>query len=61
MAWAAMLRLAMRDLGLRPEDFWALTPVEFAIFAGIEAGSAPLTRSVLAALEAEYPDKGEPS
>lgn len=50
-----MLRAGVRGLGLRPDEFWALTPAELHLLLG--GGSAPLGRSGLDALMAAYPDK----
>lgn len=55
--WAAMLRAAMQGLRLRPQDFWALTPIEFLMMLGLESGGAgALSRDRLAELSAKYPD-----
>jgi uncharacterized phage protein (TIGR02216 family) len=53
--WASLLRAGVRGLGLRPDEFWALTPAELHLLLG--GGSAPLGRSGLDALMAAYPDK----
>ncbi|MFD1795821.1 phage tail assembly chaperone [Paracoccus aurantiacus] len=47
----------MTGLGLTPEQFWSLTPVELALMLGIDPVSAPMTRSRLAALAAAWPDR----
>ena len=55
--WPALMRVGMRGLGLRPAEFWALTPAELALMldqAG--GGAAPMTRSGLDALLARWPD-----
>lgn len=64
--WAGLLRagLAPRALGgagLRPDAFWALTPLELALMLGRAGGfGAPgLSRAGLAALMAAYPDTKE--
>ncbi|MEM9049142.1 MAG: phage tail assembly chaperone [Pseudomonadota bacterium] len=52
LAWAALMRIGIGRLGLQPEQFWALTPTEFALLAGLATdGSARMTRTALAALE----------
>ncbi len=56
-AWAVMLRLAVRDAGLRPAEFWSLTPAEFGLIIGIDEVQKPLNRARLAELEALYADK----
>ncbi|WP_292292677.1 rcc01693 family protein [Marivita sp.] len=53
--WPSLMRAGMRGLGLRPAEFWALTPAELHLLLG--GGSAPLGRSGLDALMAAYPDK----
>ncbi|MGL4414683.1 rcc01693 family protein [Roseinatronobacter monicus] len=54
--WPALMRLGLRELHLRPRDFWALTPVELMIMAGLEGTPGPLTRARLNELAARYPD-----
>lgn len=53
--WPALLRAAVRGAGLRPDEFWALTPAELHLLLG--GGAAPLGRRGLDALMAAYPDK----
>jgi len=55
--WPALLRTGVRNLGLRPAEFWALTPAEFRLMMGIDAGAAPMQRSALEALSQAYPDE----
>jgi len=58
--WGGLMRLGLGELRLRPRDFWAMTPVEFALFSGRDlAGRGPMTRLSLDALERRYPDRGE--
>lgn len=55
--WPAMMRAGMLGLGLRPAEFWALTPAELRLMLGQgRAGAAPLGRAGLDALLAAYPD-----
>ncbi len=56
--WAALMRAGMKGLGLRPHEFWALTPAELEILLGRPAGAAPLKRTRLDQLLAEFPDIG---
>jgi uncharacterized phage protein (TIGR02216 family) len=58
----ALLRLGLRDLRLHPRDFWALTPAELMLMAGLDNAHAPLTRTRLLELAARFPDrpKGAP-
>ena len=53
-AWRTLLRAALA-LGLKPAEFWALTPAEFALMLG--QGPEPMTRAGLDALAAAFPDK----
>lgn len=55
--WAALLKAGVRGLGLRPDQFWRLTPSELRLMLGIDAGSAPMGRSALDALSQAYPDE----
>lgn len=55
--WPGLMRAGLRGLGLRPDQFWALTPAELALMMGIEAGPAAMTRGRLAELAARYPDR----
>lgn len=54
--WPALMRLGLRELRLHPRDFWALTPVELMIMAGLDRAPGPLTRARLEELAARYPD-----
>ena len=56
MDWPGMMRLGLGQLGLRPAEFWALTPAELLAMAGLEAGDAPMSRARLADLARAYPD-----
>ena len=58
MDWPALLRAALQRLGLRPAEFWALTPAELALMLGQSGGVAPMGRAELDALLAAYPDEG---
>lgn len=62
--WAGLMRSGMAPppsgLGLAPDAFWRLTPVELRIMLGRSQPGRPLSRAGLAALLAAYPDgKGE--
>ena len=54
--WPALMQLGLRTLALPPRTFWSLTPVELAIMAGLEDGSAPMDRDALRRLAERYPD-----
>lgn len=51
-----MMRAGMRGLGLKPDEFWALTPAEFWLLLGPEAGEMPMGRSRLDELSRTFPD-----
>ena len=53
--WPALLR-AGATLGLRPSDFWALTPAELVFLLGREGAAAPLLRARLEELARVFPD-----
>lgn len=55
--WPALMRAGMHGLRLRPEEFWALTPVELQVMLGVGNGAAPLNRSRLDELQRAYPDR----
>ena len=60
--WPALMRAGMRGLGLRPAEFWALTPAELMLMLGLDGGPASMGRARLAELSAAFPDeqrKGE--
>jgi uncharacterized phage protein (TIGR02216 family) len=46
----------MAGLGLRPEEFWKLTPAELALMLGDPAGAVPLGRARLDELRRAFPD-----
>lgn len=54
--WPGLMRAGMRGLGLKPREFWDLTPAELALMLGIEFGAGAMTRGRLDALMAEFPD-----
>ena len=54
--WPSLMRAGMRGLGLRPTEFWALTPAELHLLLGRGDRAAPLQRDGLDALMATYPD-----
>lgn len=55
--WAALLRAGVRGLGLKPDEFWALSPAELALMLGQDEGRAGMDRAGLSALAKAYPDK----
>lgn len=54
--WPALMKAGLHSLGLRPAEFWALTPAEFRLLLGIDASAAPMNRAALDALSRAYPD-----
>ena len=55
--WPELLRVGVRGLGLKPDEFWALTPAELQLMLGDPGKSGPLLSSGLEALMSAYPDK----
>lgn len=55
--WPALMRAGLRVLGLKPAEFWALTPAELRLMLGEAKGNAPLARDGLDALMRAYPDQ----
>lgn len=53
------MRVGLQRLGLRPGEFWALTPVELQVMLGTSGAGAPMLSDGLAALMAAYPDAGK--
>ncbi|MCB1354474.1 MAG: phage tail assembly chaperone [Rhodobacteraceae bacterium] len=56
IAWSQLLRLGLTDLGLRPDVFWSLTPVELMLMAGLGETRQTLTRAAFLTLAARFPD-----
>jgi len=54
--WPGLMRAGMHGLGLKPAEFWALTPAELWLLLGPEAGEMPMVRTRLEQLAAAYPD-----
>ena len=54
--WPGMLRAGLHGLRLRPDEFWALTPVELMLMLGGGGAAAPMGRSRLEELLAAFPD-----
>ncbi|WGH78361.1 rcc01693 family protein [Jannaschia ovalis] len=57
--WPVLMQAGMRGLGLRPADFWALTPAELAFLLGQGSGRMPMDRTGLEELAARFPDRME--
>jgi len=54
--WPGLMRAGLRELGLKPHEFWALTPSELWLLLGPDAGDAPMARARLDQLTQAYPD-----
>ncbi|WP_195759899.1 phage tail assembly chaperone [Paracoccus sp. S-4012] len=52
------MRAGIAGLGLKPAEFWALTPAELALMLGIDPGGAGggMSRARLDELAARFPD-----
>ncbi|MDF0600938.1 phage tail assembly chaperone [Psychromarinibacter sp. C21-152] len=59
--WPLLMRAGLRGLGLKPREFWALTPAELVLLLGGGEGAAPLTRGRLEELAAAFPDQAGPA
>ncbi len=57
--WPGLMRAGYRGLGLRPHEFWQLTPAELMMMLGRDAAETPLMRSRLEELARAFPDKPE--
>lgn len=58
--WPALMRVGVAG-GLKPAEFWVLTPAELVLVLGLEAVEKPLNRARLAELDRMYSDiKGAP-
>jgi uncharacterized phage protein (TIGR02216 family) len=57
--WPGLMRLGMRGLGLKPREFWALTPAELTLMLGRDGAGASLDRARLEELAAAFPDAAE--
>ena len=56
--WPGLMRAGLRGLGLAPEAFWRLTPVELRIMLGPARWTPPLTRARLEELARRFPGRG---
>lgn len=54
--WGGLLRIGVTVLGLRPQEFWSLTPAEFRLMLGHDLGRPPLSRNDITALETLFSD-----
>lgn len=56
--WPVLMRAGLRGLGLRPDEFWDLTPAELRLMLGEAPGARPMGRDRLSELMAAFPDPG---
>lgn len=54
--WPGLMAAGMRGLGLKPHEFWALTPAELWLLLGPDAGEMPMGRTRLDELSRSFPD-----
>lgn len=58
--WPGLMQAGLHGLGLKPAEFWALTPAELRVMLGETKGGATLVRERLDVLMEAYPDtRGE--
>ncbi len=55
--WPGLMRAGMHGLGLRPRDFWELTPLELMLMLGREGAEPGFSRASLETLMARFPDR----
>lgn len=58
--WDRLVRFGLTDLGLSPDVFWSMTPVELMLMAGSHQTDGVMSRSGLTDLMKRFPDKTEP-
>ena len=59
--WPALMAAGIRGLGLRPDQFWSLTPAELSFLLGRKGSAKGMDRMTLDALALRYPDSPEGS
>ncbi|WP_081531350.1 rcc01693 family protein [Rhodovulum sp. P5] len=55
--WPALMRAGFRELGLRPREFWELTPAELMLMLGVSGRTATMGRAKLEELARAFPDE----
>ncbi|MGB7263859.1 MAG: rcc01693 family protein [Albidovulum sp.] len=55
--WPGLMRAGLSGLGLKPAEFWRLTPAELVLMLGDPEASAPLDRVRLQELARAWPDR----
>lgn len=54
--WPGLMRTGMQGLGLTPDQFWRLSPVELRIMLGADRAAPALTRARFEELASAFPD-----
>ena len=54
--WPGLMRAGLHGLGLKPAEFWKLSPAELMLMLGRDGGDAPLNRNRLDELTRAFPD-----
>lgn len=54
--WGVLMQVGIRGLGLKPAEFWALTPAELMLMMGAAGGPSPMSRARLDELARAFPD-----
>ena len=54
--WPALMHAGLYRLGLRPDQFWALTPAELLVMLGVDPKAGPMGRARLDDLLRAFPD-----
>lgn len=54
--WHGLLRAGVLALGLKPDEFWSLTPAELRLLLGEGQGERPMARARLDELLEAFPD-----
>lgn len=57
--WSALMRAGITEGGLRPAEFWALSPAELLVVLGRQGSGAPMSRSRFEDLAAQFPDAAD--
>ncbi|SIO10981.1 phage conserved hypothetical protein [Rhodovulum sp. ES.010] len=57
--WGTLMQAGIRGLGLKPAEFWGLTPAELMLMLGAVGGPAPMTRARMEELARAFPDRKE--
>lgn len=55
--WVSLMRAGIQGLGLKPAEFWQLTPAELQMMLDQFCGETPLSRDRMNALLSVYPDE----